>query len=92
MQNPAASSCSDVHLLRTLKLHDESTDTIFIEHLPHNAVFLYNQSRVFQKGERIKKRYKCKEISTGSIYLFSPLAEVQLFEAIEHAHILNTKK
>ena len=25
MQNPAASSCSDVHLLRTLKLHDDRT-------------------------------------------------------------------
>ena len=58
LQNPAASSCSDIHLLRTLKLHDEESDTIFLEHLPINTLFLYNGSRIFKKGERIRKRYK----------------------------------
>ena len=81
MQNPAASSCSDVNLLRTLKLHDENSDTVFLEYLPLNAMFLYNGSRVFQKGERIRKRFKCKEITTGMIYLFNPLVEVEFFEA-----------
>lgn len=80
MQNPAASSCSDVQLLRTLKLHDENTDTVFLEYLPHNAIFLFNGSRIFQKGEKIRKRFKCREISTGAIYLFNPLVEVELFE------------
>lgn len=82
MANPAASSCSDLNLLRTLKLHDEQSDTVFLEYLPVNAVFLYNGSRVFQKGEKIRKRFKCKEISTGAIYLFNPLAEVELFDPI----------
>ena len=81
MQNPAASSCSDVNLLRTLKLHDENSDTVFLEYLPLNAMFLYNGSRVFQKGERIRKRFKCKEITTGMTYLFNPLVEVEFFEA-----------
>ena len=85
MTNPAASSCSDVQLLRTLKLHDENTDSIFLEHLPLNALFLYNGSRVFQKGEKIKKRYKCKAISTGHLYLFNPLVKVQLFEKMAHS-------
>ena len=80
LANPAAASCTDLQLLRTLKLHDEDNGSIFLEHLPHNAVFLYNGSRIFQKGERIRKRYKCKEISTGAIYLFNPLAEVELFD------------
>jgi SprT protein len=80
MQNPAASSCTDTQLLRTLKLHDEETGTVFLEYLPQNSVFLYNGSRVFQKGEKIRKRFKCKELSTGQVYLFSPLAEVELFE------------
>ena len=82
MQNPAASSCSDVHLLRTLKLYDDKTDTIFLEYLPINSLFLYNGSRIFQKGERIRKRYKCREISSGQIYLFNPLTEVEVFESI----------
>ncbi len=80
MQNPAASSCSDVNLLRTLKLHDDNSDTVFLEYLPLNAMFLYNGSRVFQKGERIRKRFKCKEITTGMTYLFNPLVEVEFFE------------
>ena len=82
MQNPAASSCSDVHLLRTLKLHDDSTDTVFLEYLPANCLFLYNGSRIFQKGERIRKRYKCREISNGQVYLFNPLTEVEVFENV----------
>jgi hypothetical protein len=82
MQNPAASSCADDNLLRTLKLYDEKTDSIFIEHLPQDALFLYN-SRVFKKGEKIKKRYKTIEVETGRIYLFSPLAEVHLMEEFE---------
>lgn len=81
MQNPAASSCSDIQLLRTLKLHDENTETIFLEYLPIHSIFLYNGSRVFQKGEKIRKRFKCKEINTGAVYLFNPLVEVELFES-----------
>lgn len=80
MQNPAASSCSDVNLLRTLKLYDDKSDTVFLEYLPLNTVFLYNGSRLFQKGERVRKRYKCREISSGLTYLFNPLTEVELFE------------
>ena len=80
MKNPAASSCSDMNLLKTLKLHDEQSDIIFIEYLPRNALFLYNGSRIFQKGERIRKRFKCREISSGSVYLFNPLTEVEIFE------------
>jgi SprT protein len=80
MQNPAASSCSDVQLLRTLKLHDEKSDSVFLEYLPLHAVFLYNGSRIFKKGERIRKRFKCIEISSGAVYLFNPLTEVEVFE------------
>jgi hypothetical protein len=80
MNNPAASSCSDVNLLRTLKLHDDQSEAVFIEYLPHNALFVYNGSRVFQKGERIRKRFKCREISSGAVYLFNPLTEVEIFE------------
>lgn len=80
MQNPAASSCTDVQLLKTLKLHDEETGTVFLEYLPFNTHFLFNGSRIFVKGEKIRKRFKCKEINTGLIYLFNPLTEVELFE------------
>lgn len=81
MSNPAASSCTDQHLLKTLKLHDEQNGQVFLEYLPQNTVFLYNGTRVFQKGEKIRKRFRCREISTGAIYLFNALAEVEIFES-----------
>ena len=81
MQNPAAASCTDVQLLKTLKLHDNDSDTVFLEYLPFNTIFSYNNSRLFQKGEKVRKRFKCKELSTGATYLFNPLTEVELFEA-----------
>ena len=83
LQNPAAASCSDATLMRTLKLydtHDTNGHLILLEHLPYRTHFLYNGSRIFEKGEKLRKRYRCKELSTGSVYLFSPLAEVEVFE------------
>lgn len=85
LQNPAASSCSDIQLLRTLKLHDEENDSIFLEHLPINTLFLYNGSRIFKKGERIRKRYKCIEIKSGVTYLFNPITEVEIFDSTVNA-------
>ena len=79
MSNPAASSCTDVQLLRMLKLHDEDMSSIFIENLPIHTLFLYN-SRLFKKGEKVRKRYKCLDVEKKATYLFNPLAEVELFE------------
>lgn len=78
LQNPAAASCTDSNLLRTLKLYDENADAIvFLEYLPYKTHFLYNENRLFEKGERIRKRFRCKELATGAIYLFNPLTEVE---------------
>lgn len=82
MSNPAASSCTDTLLLKTLKSYDESDAQIFLEHLPINSVFLYNGNKIFRKGVRIRKRYRCVEISSGNVYLFNPLTEVELFEEL----------
>lgn len=84
LQNPAAASCSDVDLLRALKRYDENQDQVFLEYLPYKTTFLYNGNKVFEKGERIRKRFRCIEISTGAVYLFNPLTEVELFEKLTH--------
>ena len=81
--NPAAASCSDDTLMRTLKLydtHETNGHLILLEHLPYRTHFLYNGSRIFEKGEKLRKRFRCKEISSGAVYLFSALAEVEVFE------------
>ncbi len=80
MNNPAASSCSNVNLLRVLKLYDGNNDSIFIDKLPYGTIFCYNDNRAFIKESKNRKLFRCKEIATGKIYLFHPLAEVTLFE------------
>jgi hypothetical protein len=81
--SPAASSCSDEHLMRVLKRYDKPEyQKIFIENIPHKSVFKYNGDRIFEKGEKIRTRYRCKEISTGNIYLFHALAEVETYNPL----------
>lgn len=80
MKNPAASSCSDDNLLRTLKKYDKPNEFVHLESLPQHAVFIYNE-RFFVKGPKVRTRFKCLEKNNRSIYLFSPLAEVKLLVA-----------
>ena len=76
MNNPAASSCSDTNLLRVLKRYDEKQNTVMLEDLKEGSTFSYNEDRLFIKGEKGRKRFKCKEISSKRMYLFNPLTEV----------------
>ena len=77
LHNPAASSCSDDHLLRTLKLYDAPGSLVFLEYLPLHSIFLYNGSRLFRKVQLIRKRFQCVELQSGQQYLFNPLTEVE---------------
>ncbi len=78
MTNPAASSCSDVNLLKVLKRFDSTHHTVFVSSIPAGSMFRLRNGRTFQKLELVRKRYRCKEISSGEIYLFSPVMEVYL--------------
>ena len=72
IQNPAASSCGDEKLLRELHQYDENKEGIkLVEALPLNSLFSIKGGRVFKKGEKLRKRYKCVEVKTGKLYLFS---------------------
>lgn len=81
MDNPAASSCTDLNLSRILQKYDAvKPDSITVEKLPFNAKFRMKNGRVFRKETVVRKRYRCVELSTGKIYLFNPLAEVSLIQ------------
>ena len=80
MNNPAASSCSDIELLRVLKKHDEKQHTVLLEEVPTGATFSYNDNRYFVKGPQNRKRFKCTEVKTNRIYLFNPLTEVLIID------------
>lgn len=80
MDNPAASSCTDLNLFRVLKKYDSKSaaksNLVTVESLDLDSVFSFKNGRVFQKKEKLRKRYKCVELATGRIYLFHPIAEV----------------
>lgn len=77
MANPAASSCSDMNLLRTLKNYDQKKEVLItVEKIPFNSIFALPNGRKFQKLALVRKRFKCVELSTKRMYLFNPLAEI----------------
>jgi SprT protein len=79
MKDPAASSCSDDNLFRTLKRYDKKSDTVHLETVSNNTEFIFN-NRHFIKGPKIRTRYKCIEKNSKHVYLFAALAEVKIVE------------
>lgn len=77
MINPKASSLSDLELARILKNYDNN-NLIYLEDIPENAKFSLNNGHIFVKGEKIRKRYRCKNIINNRMYLVSPLANVEI--------------
>jgi SprT protein len=79
LQNPSASSCADVPLLRVLHQYDVKKEGVtLIESLPQGALFKIKGGRTFKKEEKVRKRFRCVEVTTGKIYLFSPVYEVEV--------------
>ncbi len=79
IENPAASSCGDVKLLRVLKNYDKPVDgVVLVEQVADNGLFAIKGERVFKKGTKMRTRYKCQEVATGKWFLFSGLYEVKL--------------
>lgn len=78
LRNPAASSCADKDLMRVLRNYDpEKEGIVFVEELPVNSLFSLSDGRVFRKVEKVRTRYKCMEVPTGKMWLFSAVYEVK---------------
>ncbi len=83
LRNPAASSCAEDDLLRVLRKYDAAGSKFqLVEEIMTHSLFRTNDGRIFQKGNRLRKRFQCKEMTTGKIYLFSPVYEVELLDSI----------
>ena len=79
LKNPAATACAEDSLLRVLKRYDpHKPGFYFVEQLPANSIFKEKNGRVFMKGNKVRKRFVCKEMPSGKLFLFSPVAEVEL--------------
>lgn len=77
IQNPAASSCADENLLRVLQQYDVPTGLVAVENIEQNQLFSIAGNRIFKRGEKLRKRYKCEEVSTKKLYLFAALFMVK---------------
>jgi len=63
------------------KYDDKESHHRLVEELLMDTLFRINDGRIFQKGEKLRKRYKCREVKTGKIYLFSPVYEVEILNS-----------
>ncbi|HEV8508737.1 MAG TPA: SprT-like domain-containing protein [Chitinophagaceae bacterium] len=78
LKNPAATSCAEDGLIRVLRRYDDrKSHRRLVEEIPENGIFRCDDGRIFKRGERMRKRFKCVEIKTGRVYLFSPVYEVE---------------
>lgn len=77
INNPAASSCADLGLMRVLRKYDEVDEGYcLVEEIEEGGVFQINDGRIFKRVKKLRKRIQAIEISTGRMYLFSPIFEV----------------
>lgn len=82
LRNPAASSCAEAPLLRILRKYDSHKPGVFLlEELPEKCFFKIKNGRVFNKGNQVRKRFLCQDMTNKKMYLFSPVAEVELINA-----------
>ncbi|MBD0332164.1 MAG: hypothetical protein ICV66_05875 [Chitinophagaceae bacterium] len=80
LNNPAASSCADDVLLRVLRKYDDCNKMILLENIPEGAFFKTQDGKVFRKGDQLRKRFRCEEVTTRKMYLFSPVYEAEVIK------------
>jgi hypothetical protein len=59
-------------------LYDLNKEKKYIFEITNGSRFKIYNGRVFMLEEKLRKRYKCKEVVSGKTYLFNPNAEIQL--------------
>lgn len=81
--NPAASSCAEDGLMRILRGYDpKKAGRMLVEEIPLQTIFRLKDGRMFKKGEKLRKRYRCEEVGSAKVYLFSPVYEVEVIPGI----------
>lgn len=78
IKNSKAASTSDLKLSRILQQYDPENGDIQLEDLDLNTIFFTKNGRKFQKGEKVRTRYKCQNLINHKYYLFHPLTPVVL--------------
>lgn len=80
MNNPAASSCADINLMKALQTFEPEDGLNNLEELDENSIFSLDGNKFFKKGPLERKRYKCYNLTNKRYYLVSALARVKKIE------------
>ncbi len=76
LENAKASTISDIELSRILSKYNINNTKILLENIPDNSVFKLKNGKIFRKGEKLRKRYRCICLNNKRLYLINPLVEV----------------
>ncbi len=75
-KNPKATSCSDPVLFKSLKLFDNSPGKS-LDETPEKAQFIF-KGKTYEKLEKKRTRWVCRELKSQRLYLIPSVAEVEL--------------
>lgn len=74
--NPTASSCTDANLMKVLDNYNKASSEVFLESLPEGSIFKMPNGMVLQKGQKLRKFYKCILVENHKQYRVNGLAKV----------------
>jgi SprT protein len=78
LHNPAASTCTDTHLYKSLyKYDDHKPGFKLVDDVGLNQYFETEDGEVYQKLEKLRTRTRCRNLGTGKVYFFQGIVEVR---------------
>lgn len=80
----ATSSCTSLRRLFDAETNSKGGDSagsgmIRVEDIPQGSTFTTSNGKTFVKGEKLRSRYKCRELKSARIYTVHPMAEIVEF-------------
>ena len=78
LHNPAASTCTDAQLYKSLYRYDEHKPGFkLVDDIGMNQYFETEDGQVYQKIEKLRTRTRCRSLTSGKVYFFQGIVEVK---------------
>ena len=78
LHNPAASTCTDAQLYKSLYRYDEHKPGFkLVDDIGMNQYFETEDGMVYQKLEKLRTRTRCRQLNSGKVYFFQGIVEVK---------------
>ena len=66
-------------LARVLEAYSSDKKYLRLEDIPDKAVFTLQSGKIMVKGQKLRKRYKCREVNSARLYYVHKLAKIIRF-------------